>query len=106
MIIVFVLAIVIGIIYLEHLKGEMKTVSTQVLADDYIKNESFKIYDQSEVFLYSNVAKVPIQHGGGGPHGGGPHGGYGGGPRGGGPHGGHGGGPRGGHGGGPRGGRR
>ncbi len=49
------------------LKAQLKTANKQGLANQYVRNGSFKLTNQRDIFLFSNVIKTPkAQNNGGG----------------------------------------
>ena len=87
--IVLVISAVIAFIWVGVMKSKMNNVRRNNFAANYVRPDSFKLTQSSDMFLYSTVSKVtrprpdssPEGGGGGGSHGsssGGPHGGTGG----------------------------
>lgn len=78
---VIVAALVIAGFYVAALVRNMNTIRRAPEASDYIVQNSFKLHEQSDRFLYSHTTRVRIQKNNGGRPGGGPGGRPGGGPR-------------------------
>lgn len=86
--IVLVIAAVIAFIWLGVMKAKMNNVKRNNLAADYVRPDSFKLTQSTDLFLYSTVSKTTRHEadtstgrssgGGGGGGGGGSHGGSGG----------------------------
>lgn len=52
------IGIIIGFIVVSILKYQLKTVRSQPMAHQYIRDGSFQLRDNRDVFLYSNVSKT------------------------------------------------
>lgn len=65
-------AVVVGFIVVMIMKAQMNTAKPQKYAGSYVKQGSFKLTRESDVFLYSNVTKTrkpePSQSGGSSTH--------------------------------------
>lgn len=68
-----VIALVVAFIVTSVLKSGMKTVKQNPLANNYIKNGSFKLTNSRDIYLYSHTSKVrrETSSSGGGSHSGG-----------------------------------
>ncbi len=75
--IALVIGLIAAVIYTSILKSQLKSVSAAAHATNYIREGSFAVTDQREVFLYRNVVKHPRQqnNGSAGGHSGGRSGG-------------------------------
>lgn len=70
LLVALVVGAVITLIVMLILKGQLKSVKAQSAAADYIKQNSMRLTDSSEFFLYHTVSKVakPKDNGGSGTH--------------------------------------
>lgn len=54
-----IIGIIIALIYTLYLKSQLKTVRSKKTASDYVVPGSFRITQSRDIFLYSNVKKIP-----------------------------------------------
>lgn len=53
------IGLVIGFIYTKTLKSQLKTVRSKAAANDYVLPGSMQLTQQNDIYLYSNVRKIP-----------------------------------------------
>lgn len=58
-IILFIIAIIVGIIVISSMKRKMAPPKEQKFASQYIRQDSFIVRNSSDMFLYSTVSKTP-----------------------------------------------
>lgn len=54
-----IIGIVIGFIYVSHLKSQLKSVRRKAAASDYVVPGSFQLTQQRDIFMYADVKKTP-----------------------------------------------
>ncbi len=54
------IAMVIAFIIVSSMKAKLKTVKSQPYANEYLKNDSFKLVNSRDIFLYRSITRVKI----------------------------------------------
>lgn len=68
--IIFIVALVIGLITSFSLKGQLKTVRKKQSASSYVTEGSFRLTRSQDIYLYTNTVRRKIETNNGGGHGG------------------------------------
>ena len=56
-----VIGLLVALVVVGSMKASMKSVYMQVAANDYTKENSFKVTEKQDIFLYRNVERTPRQ---------------------------------------------